>query len=698
MTTSTEIRKEPLILVADDDPTHRMVLQEVLQQTGFRVLTAPNGQAALDIYNKVNPDVVLLDVDMPLVDGFAVCEAIRAKESGRQTPIFIVTGLEDDESVKRAYELGATDFISKPITWPVLPHRIRYVLKASGALNDLRGLIRAVPDLIFVVDANGDVREQISTTETNHTQQLRALTTASQIDFYPCENDDRARACIKRAIELGKPQVYEHTLAGFEIDLETRFIARDDNSVLAIVRDITERKKAEIKIHNLAYYDELTTLPNRQLFDQNLEQTIELARRNDEQFAILFVDLDRFKRINDTLGHTIGDQLLKSVAERLEVCTRSKDCCALPDAGADDDIRLARFGGDEFVIKLYGVDSEATVATIASRIISVLTPAFTCDGHRFVVTPSIGIAMYPQDGSTGEELIMNADSAMYRAKFAGRNNYKFFSETMRTKSLHRLDLENEIRTAIDQQQFKLHYQPKIDIKSWSVVGAEALLRWNHPERGAIAPGEFIPVAEETGLITAIDQWVLRESCKQVKAWSALTPCRIPISVNISAHHFHTDTLVDDVFGAIKDAGIDACDLHLEITESVLLQEVEKTVIALTKMQEAGVGLAIDDFGTGYSSLSYLKRLPIDTLKIDRSFVENLHHDKDDAAICAAILAMAKQLSLNVVAEGVELEEQVEFLKLHDCNQIQGFLFSPAVPPEKFLAFLPDRSSLASGGS
>ena len=687
MNQTADAADKPLVLIADDDATHRKVLQNVLEKAGFRVETAENGKIALQKFSEIHPDVVLLDVEMPGLDGFSVCETIRAEEGLRETPIFIITGREDQQAVERAYSVGATDFLNKPIALAVLPHRIRYVLRTSTSLNDLRGLIRAIPDLIFVVNEDGEVQEGLSRGDATHTQQIQALSTASKVNFYPCENDDEARSCIKRALETGKTQVYEHTLEAFDIHLETRFVTRDSNSVLAIVRDITERKKSEAKIFNLAYFDELTALPNRQLFGQSLERTIETAKRDDQKFAILFVDLDRFKRINDTLGHSVGDELLKEVARRLENCTRSTDSVSRYGPGDGGGIQLARLGGDEFVIKLYGIESEDTVSAIASRIISVLTPPFNCEGHQFVVTPSIGVAMYPQDGVTAEELLMNADSAMYRAKFAGRNNYKFYSETMRTKSLHRLDLENEIRKALDNDQFELHYQPKADAETWSLVGAEALLRWHHPDRGAIAPDDFIPVAEETGLIVPIGQRVLQIACNQVKAWSELPFGDIPVSVNISSHQFQSDSLVDDVLGAAHDAGIDPKSLELEITESVLLQDADNTLVALNNLKRAGVALSVDDFGTGYSSLSYLKRFPIDTLKIDRSFVKDLHTDQDDAAICAAILAMAQQLGLNVVAEGVETKEQLDFLRRHGCNQIQGFLCSKPLPADQFAVLL-----------
>lgn len=683
MSNSPDTVDSPLILVADDDPTHRLVLQEVLEQAGNRLVTAEDGESALALFEQEKPDIVLLDVDMPKMDGYTVCAKIRELETDRETPVLIVTGLDDSESVQRAYDAGATDFISKPIPWTILAHRIRYVLRTSRSLNDLKGLIRSVPDLIFIVNEDGEVQEGLSGSDANHTQQIRALTTASHINFYPCENDDRALECIKRALETRNPQVYEHSLEGLDIELETRFIARDERSVLAIVRDITQRKESEAKIFDLAYFDGLTALPNRQLFSNSLERTIKKAAREKANFGILYIDLDRFKRINDTLGHSVGDELLKSVAERLGHCIRSSDTVERTGICTHDYVDLARLGGDEFIIMLYGVKTEGDIASVASRVINVLTPPFNCSGHQFVVTPSIGIATYPQDGTSGEDLLMNADTAMYRAKAAGRNNFQFFSETMRTRSLQRLDTENALRDALENEEFELHYQPKVDTATWTVVGAEALLRWKHPTHGNIPPAEFIPVAEETGLIVPIGQWVLAETCRQLKAWAGSDLGELGVSINISSHQFHADGLVDDVLGAIASAGVDAKKIELEITESLLLKDIDNTVIALNKLKNAGITISIDDFGTGYSSLNYLNQLPIDTLKIDQSFVKGIHHDTDAAAICAAILAMSEKLGLNVVAEGVELEEQLEFLRRHGCQQIQGFLYSPALPPAQF---------------
>jgi diguanylate cyclase (GGDEF)-like protein len=687
MSNSTAILRKPVVLVAVDDADQRKLIWEVLEEFGFVAVTAEDGKSAYELFAKTQPDAVLLDIQSSELSGFAVCESIRKQDSGREIPIFMVTERHDEESVDRAYRIGATDIIFKPIALRVLPHRIRYALRTARSLSDLTGLIRAIPDLIFVVNEDGEVQNGLSGPDATHTLQLKALSTASHINFYPCENDDRALKCIKQALETGKPQVYEHVLEGLDIHLETRFVARDKNTVLAIARDITERKSAEAKIYNLAYYDELTELPNRELFSQSLERTIGIAKKEFKKFAVLFVDLDRFKRINDTLGHTIGDELLKDVADRLATCTRSTDSVSHFDSTSNGTIKLARLGGDEFVIKLYGVDTIDSVTEVANRIIAALTPPFTCAGHQFVVTPSIGIALYPQDGRTGEELLMNADSAMYRAKSVGRNNFKFYSETMRTKSLHRLDLENLIRAAIDEEQFDVHFQPKVNADTFRLAGAEALLRWDHPTRGAISPDDFVSVAEETGLIIPIGRYVLREACRQVKVWTTSPVGAVPVSVNISSHQFRDGGFVQDVREAVADAGIDTTYLELEITESVLLQDVEKTLVELQVLKEAGISLSIDDFGTGYSSLSYLKRFPIDTIKIDRSFVKDLHQDADDAAICAAILAMSHQLGMSVVAEGVETREQLEFLRRHKCDHVQGYIASPALSADEFLALL-----------
>ena len=673
----------PRVLIADDDASTRVIMREVLEQAGFNVVEAADGKEALELFETAAPDVVLLDVEMPHVDGFGVCEAIRSQETNRNTPICIVTGLDDEQSVDRAYNVGATDFIGKPIAWPVLGHRVRYILRATEALNDIRGLISALPDTVFILDKQGRTRDCVTEGVANVASNAGTLGDFNFEDIITEEDSGKVHDSVGRALESGAPQVLEHDSALGSEHFETRFVPRDSNSILAIVRDVTDRRRADLQIRDLAYYDQLTGLPNRQLFSEELESFINTTEKPQQEFTLLFVDLDHFKRINDTLGHSMGDELLKGVAARLQGCLRSADHVVRADQDSHTVMRLARLGGDEFVVTLRDVGSKEAAAAVASRIVDALSQPFTCGGHQFVVTPSIGIAVYPQDGDSYDELVMNADSAMYRAKAAGRNTYKFYSETMKVRSLHRLEIENDLRRAIGNGDLELHYQPKVDLSSWTIVGAEALLRWKHEERGWISPAEFVPIAEETGLILPLGAWVLQTACEQLRKWGHSPLNKISVSVNVSSQQVFTGDLVGTVKQAVSDARIQPEMLDLEITESLMMRDIESTIQALKTLRDFGVTLSVDDFGTGYSSLSYLKRFPITALKIDRSFVRDLHRDPNDAAICSAILAMARSLDLEVIAEGVELNDQLEFLRRENCDQIQGFYFSKPLPAGEF---------------
>jgi len=683
--TTGRTRRQPLVLIADHDPTTRSIVREILGQAGFDVIEADDGEDALRCYEQNAPDAVLLDIDLPYLNGFAVCKNIREREPTRKIPICFVSGLVDKDSVDRAYHVGATDFVAKPIVWPVLAHRIRYLLRASDALNEVRGLALALPDIVFVLDSQANTLDRVTDTDAKGSARLGVTHDMVFEDLLPENSKEKVQEHIRLALASGEPQIYEHHSAHNDVHCETRFVARDRQSVLAIVRDVTEGRKAELQIYDLAYYDQLTGLPNRQLFSKELDVVIESGCKQQQGFSILFVDLDHFKRINDTLGNSMGDALLKAVAARFQECLRSEDHVIRANQDTSESVHLARVGGDEFVIVLRKVDSEDAAGKVASRIGRSLAQPLSCEGHQFVVTPSIGIAIYPQDGETSEDLLMNADAAMYKAKAAGRNTFKFFSGTMKIKSLHRLDMENELRQAIDGEHFQIYYQPKVHLATWTIVGVEALLRWKHCKRGWISPADFVPVAEETGLILPLGKWVLQAACRQIGEWQHTALNRVSMSVNISPQQVYLDDLVAIVTEAVSDAGIRPELLDLEITESLLMRDIEATIGALSSLKDLGVNLSIDDFGTGYSSLSYLKRFPIDALKIDRSFVQDLHLDADDAAICAAILAMAHNLNLKVVAEGVEFEEQLDFLRRHNCEEVQGYLFSKPLPANEFEA-------------
>ncbi|HET6719628.1 MAG TPA: EAL domain-containing protein, partial [Rhodocyclaceae bacterium] len=446
---------------------------------------------------------------------------------------------------------------------------------------------------------------------------------------------------------------------------------------VGIFTDISQSKADQAQIHLLAYYDPLTNLPNRRLLSDRFDQSLAAARRNSRHLAVLFVDIDRFKQINDSLGHPIGDRVLEGVAERFKSCVRESDS-------------LARIGGDEFVLMLPDVESPEDAAVVALKCFEVLKAPFRIDGHELLVTPSIGIALCPQDGETLDALIKAAETAMYAAKEAGRATYRFFTGDMNARIFARMLLENQLRKATQQREFVLHYQPQLDVESGAVIGVEALIRWNHPDQGLVYPGYFITVAEETGLITAIGRWVLGEACQQMASWHAAGLPKISVAVNVAAPQFHTPEFYTHVTDALAQSGLDPRYLELELTESILVQDVEATLQMLRRFKALGVMLSVDDFGTGYSSLSYLKRFPVDRLKIDQSFVRGLSEDQNDRAIVGSVIAMGKNLRLRVLAEGVETAEHLAILKAEGCHEYQGYLYSKPVPAAALAALLASR--------
>ena len=477
---------------------------------------------------------------------------------------------------------------------------------------------------------------------------------------------------------------------------EARLFPQSASTAMVIVRDVTERHRSEQHVRQLAYFDSVTGLPNRQSFVRELRRAMRQAQGTNNALAVLYVDLDRFKRINDTFGHTIGDALLKAVATRLAACVRPSDFLAFAADGAGNGpsgVRVARLGGDEFVVLLTDLDVPQEAGIVAKRIRQALSGPFTFEERQFVVTPSIGIALYPRDGSDVETLLAKADTAMYQAKDV-RNTVRFYASSMGAKAAERLRMEEELRRAIEEERLTLHYQPKHRLATDVVVGAEALLRWQHAERGFIPPAEFIPLAEETGLIVPLGEWVVDEACAQLRRWQQAGLPSLRLAINIAAEQVARSDVTSMTLKAIWKHGVRPQSLEIEITEALLMQDLKAAREMMSAFKDAGVSLAIDDFGTGYSSLSYLRQFPVDTLKIDRSFVQNAHVSKDDAVICEAIIAMGKKLGLTVVAEGVELEEQRAFLTAAGCDEAQGFLFSRPLPAAELELYLktssPDR--------
>ena len=717
-----------LVLLVDDDPVARLLTASALAERQWRVIEADGGASALELYANNQPDVVVLDALMPDIDGFITCERLRRLTGGEHVPILMLTGLDDETSIARAYEAGATDFFVKSTTqWTLLSERLRYMIRASRMREELAES-RAKLSKAQRIARLGSWEWDIGARWVKLSEECFAIAGLPQqedglADWFVWSRvveDERAR------IEM----LFREALAGSgQMNFECRIarptgqvkvvqiegeVDRDEagraKAVHGVIQDITERKQAEDQIRQLANYDSLTGLPNRRFFRDQFQAALERARSSGSAVGVLFIDLDRFKQINDTLGHQVGDQLLREVAKRLYQCVRENDTVArgaeatgalrngrppsigsatrslaagsqtAPAAGASGGTTnsVARLGGDEFTILLTDLAEPGAIEAVALRLLETMRRPFSFSGHELFVTASMGVATYPIDGGDVDTLLRKADIAMYAVKDSGRNGVMRFSSAMNTATAERWRLETALHRALEREELVMYYQPKVNVIDGSIVGAEALMRW---KRGGelVPPGEFITVAEESGLIVPITEWAVREVCKQMVAWAEDGMPPMPVSINISGRHIQRANLVEPVQAALAGFRLDARLLELELTETVLMQNLGHALPLLQALKELGVAISVDDFGTGYSSLSYLKKLPIDTLKIDRSFVRELETSGDNAAIVAAIIAMSKSLKLRVVAEGVETQGQMTRLFDQGCQLMQGFLFSPAVP-------------------
>lgn len=509
-------------------------------------------------------------------------------------------------------------------------------------------------------------------------------------DIKPDYNEQQFRKLIQPLLDGRKDSMTFETVhrhkdghdLPVEIFLQYVKLENETPRFVAIVRDLSERIEVQERLRHLAHHDSLTNLPNRLLFMDRLGHAL-ARRQSGGEIAVLFMDLDRFKVINDTLGHASGDKVLQLLGERMSSCVRKGDT-------------LARISGDEFAIIVEDVVSTESIVSVARHVLDELTKPFVVDGQDLFVTTSIGISMSPDDGEDSHTLLKHADIAMYRAKDMGRNTYRFYSPDMSSKAFERLNLETSLRYALEREQFRLFYQPQINVLTGKVTGVEALLRWQHPDLGLVAPNDFISTLEETGLIIPVGEWVLYTACLQAKSWQEKYDETLRMSVNLSAHQFNDAELASTVEYCLQRSKLPASTLELEITESVIMQDKKRIGKVFQTLEDLGVRFAIDDFGTGYSSLSYLKRFPIDTIKIDRSFVRDVTSDADDAAIVSAIIAMARSLNMEVVAEGVENEFQLDFIKKRDCSIIQGYLFGEPLAAERMESLLFENQSNGSG--
>jgi len=693
---------EQKILIVDDDPIILKSLKDLLTIRGFNPNTAIGGQEAICQLDQNDYDLVLLDLHMPYVNGHDVMAHINNQQI--DTSVIIVSGETSFEAAKDACTQGAYDFLRKPYATDELIITVNNALKEkrlqkqniliqrqlSGSERLHRYIVDTSPDIIYILDQDGYF--------TFINERIESLLGFSKEDVigkhysFLIHHDDMQQAKYvfnerrigKRAtknIELrlkckdnGSSRHFANRTLQIELSAMGMYSGnREQNSdftgTYGVARDVTERKIAEETINFQAYHDLLTKLPNRALLRDRLSLAISQAKRDGESLAVMFLDLDRFKNINDSLGHMVGDELLQQVSVRLKECIRAGDT-------------LARFGGDEFTLMLPNLHhGREDASRLADKIIGTLKQPFIIEGHELYVSASIGIALYPQDGTHINGLIEHADVAMYHVKGQGKNGYQFYSNEMNEPYIENLSLDTGIHKALDNDEFKLVYQPQINLSSGEIVGVEALLRWQHPEHGTISPADFIPFAEESGLIVDIGKWVIKTACAELNRWRMDGLPEIRMSINISARQLIEDDIVNDILGTIKDYDIPGQNLELEITENAIMDDMDSIIHKLKELTSHGIAIAIDDFGTGYSSLSYLHKLPIQTLKIDRTFIKESRINKGDNTIINTIVAMAKGLNLNVIAEGVETQAQLDYLREIECNEAQGFLFGKPLPPD-----------------
>jgi predicted signal transduction protein with EAL and GGDEF domain/FixJ family two-component response regulator len=687
------------ILVADDEPTARRLMRAALEKAGFAVATAADGEEALREFAAQRCDMVMLDVDMPARSGFEVCAELR-RIAGDELPIVMVTGMDDLQSIETAYECGATDFIAKPINWALIGHRVRYLFRGCATVQQLRAaharnaaILDAIPDTLFRVDDSGRVLEARGADHTHDRRHVPAPGRALA-HSYPPEVAQRLQDCLDSARATAAAQDVDFSLRdehGVVRYYETRVAMIDAREALCLVRDITERKEAERRIYRLAYFDSLTGLPNRQAFLERLGREVERAQSDGRKLGVLFMDLDGFKNVNDTLGHKTGDLILQWAADRLHNGIRPTDVAARAGADHDGSVELARLGGDEFTALIRDLERPTDALVVAHRIRELMRRPFVIDGREVVLTASIGVALYPDDGVDAATLLKHADTAMYHAKDNGRDNCQFYSSSLTEQAMQRLNLESSLRLALERGEFRLVYQPQFDLDAARVRSVEALLRWYHPERGEVQPAEFIALAEENGLIVPIGEWVLRAACTDAAVWQR-AGFALRVAVNLSPLQFKDPRLVQTVRDTLAQSGLAPELLELEVTESALMEDSEATLATLLALRDLGVKVALDDFGTGYSSMSCLKRMPLTNVKVDQSFVKGLPRDGENLAIVRAILSLAKSLGFTVTAEGVETIEQVQALRTLACDALQGFYFSRPVPAAEIPALLAHRWS------
>jgi len=695
------------ILIVDDQLSLLLSLQALLQINGYHVDLATTGCEAISKLQDNKYQLLLLDLQMPGIDGLEVLEFMRQADLDLET--IVVSGDTSFASIKDSMRLGAYDFIRKPYNPEELLstvsrgiehfYRERTMVETEHSLSESeqlhRYIVNSSPDFIYMLDPQGvftyvnDMVENLLGYKRNellgkHFSAIIHSHNAAESHHFFSEQraGDRATRSAEMRLLVNQSSELVESYDNYELIVELNATGIYENDAtgksifigtLGSVRDISERKRSEERVSFQAYHDLLTQLPNRILFDDRLQQAFAHASRNGQKFSLLFMDLDRFKLINDTLGHAMGDLVLQKVSERILECLRAEDT-------------LARFGGDEFCLLLPDVPSKESVASVAEKILKAVRQPFSINNHELYLSLSLGIATYPEAGRTGEALLQSADIAMYHVKGNGKDGYCFYSDTMSSES-HCLMTERELSYALEKKQFQVFFQPKVDPSKHVIVGMEALLRWQHPERGLLYPEDFIAAIEASKLMVPLGAWIMHSVCEEVVRWQQQGLLRIKVSLNISLTQLREADFAEYFIRTLQRFKLSADYFEIEITEQGLNQGEQEVVKQLRMLQDFGVSVTIDDFGRGYSSLSYLRNLPINTLKIDRSFVREIEESQNQPCIADGIAMMAKGLKLNVVGSGVENLLQLDYLKNLGCHEVQGYLYSEAISAQETMTLL-----------
>lgn len=668
------------ILVVDDSLANLELTAAQLRRHTFEVFLAQDGKEALNQAESLQPDLILLDGVMPGIAAFETCRLLKQNEATRQIPVIFMTGVANIESAITAFAEGGIDYVIKPFRFEELLARITAQLNIRLAYKRLqasearfRTLFETAADGILIVDLKSGMIRDVNSS-------LAAMLGYKRFDFLgkkltevPPFRTSGFFAQVLAKLEAGKLAPYEHckveTRNRLQLDIECTGTIYEVNGVNAAqlsLRDVSDRVRAEGQVQFLALHDGLTRLPNRTLLLKHLRQAIALAARNRRIAALLVLDLDHFKNVNESLGHSIGDCLLEGVALRLKHCLRESDI-------------VARLGGDEFAIVLPEVSQIEDIERVAQKILQALLQCFSIEGHEIYITGSIGAGVYPADGATGDNLLTSAESAMYDAKAKGRGLHCFFALELNEAVRQRQRLVNELHHALEREEFYLYYQPQVSANTSEITGFEALLRWKHPEFGSVSPSHFIPLLEDLGLIVQVGDWVFKKACLQNASWQSAGLKPVRMTVNLSVTQFYRGDIVRSIQEALHESKIAPKWLELELTEGITMDDTEFTIQKMTQLKALGITLALDDFGTRCTSLAHLRRFPIDRLKIDRSFMQTLSEPASEGVV-KGILSLAHNLNITCVAEGVETVQQLTYLQQESCSEIQGYLYSPALPP------------------